>query len=205
MLVLIDESGCPGFKLTKGSTRYFIVVMVVFSNFSEAEKASMAIEVLKRTLNINPEFKFSKTHPSIKDKFFETLCKFDFTVQALVVDKATLYSHKLRNDTSAFYNFFVKTLMHHDLETLQNASIKIDGSGDREFKNALNNYLRKELGQNKIKKFKFVDSEKDNLIQLADMVAGAIARKYNLERKDASRWFEILKKKNKIRNIWDFK
>jgi len=88
---------------------------------------------------------------------------------------------------------------------LQNASIKIDGSGDKEFKKALTSYLRKYVGENKIKKFKFIDSKQDNLIQLADMVVGAIARSYSETRKDASRWLYVLKRKGKIKNIWDFK
>lgn len=205
MLVLIDESGCPGFKLTKGSTPYFIVAMVIFKDFSEAEKTSKSIGALKQTLNINPEFKFSKSRFEIRDKFFEAVNPYDFKVQALVVNKRNIHSPKLRSDTDAFYNFFVKTLMKYDNNVLQNATIKIDSSGDKEFKNVLSAYLRKQLGQGKIKKFNYCDSKKDNLIQLADMVAGAIARKYSLSRKDASRWFEMLRKRNKIGNIWDFK
>jgi len=89
--------------------------------------------------------------------------------------------------------------------SLLNASIKIDSSGDRGFKNALNVYLRKHIGQHKIKKFKFTDSRKDNLIQLADMIVGAIARNYSEKRKEASRWFDMLKRRGKIKNVWDFK
>ena len=74
MLVLIDESGCPGFKLTKGSTPYFVVSMVIFKDFAQAEGASKAIEGLRQALGVNPEFKFSKTHPSVKDKFFDEMC-----------------------------------------------------------------------------------------------------------------------------------
>jgi hypothetical protein len=44
---------------------------------------------------------------------------------------------------------------------LQNASIKIDDSGDKEFKKALTAYLRQRIGEYKIKKFKFTDSRKD--------------------------------------------
>lgn len=204
MLVLIDESGCPGFKLTKGSTPYFVVGMIIFKDFTQAEAASKAIEGLRKALNINPEFKFSKTRGPIKDNFFEIICQYNFEVRALVVDKNKLYSHKLRNDTDSFYNYFVKTLMQYDNDLLE-ASIKIDGSGDKEFKKALATYLRQSIGQNKIKKFKFIDSKKDNLIQLADMIVGAIARSYSETRKDTNRWLNVLKKKGKIKNIWDFK
>ncbi len=95
--------------------------------------------------------------------------------------------------------------MQYDDHALQNASIKIDGSGDKEFKNALTAYLRKRIGDHKIKKFKFTDSRKDNLIQLADMVVGAIARSYSENRKDANRWLDVLKRRGKIKSIWDFK
>ncbi len=94
MLVLIDESGCPGFKLTKGSTPFFVVGMVIFKDFSQAEAASKAITDLRQTLSVNPEFKFSKTHPTVKDKFFDELCQYDFEVRALVVDKNNIYSQK---------------------------------------------------------------------------------------------------------------
>lgn len=96
-------------------------------------------------------------------------------------------------------------LLRHDDSVLNNASIKIDGSGDKEFKKALGVYLRRELGSNKIKKFQFTDSRKDNLIQLADMVVGAIARSYNINRDNETRWLDMLKQARKIKNIWDFK
>lgn len=204
MLVLIDESGCPGFKLKKGSTPYFVVGMVIFKDFSQAEVASKTITELRRSLKINPEFKFSKTRPAIKDKFFDAICQYTFEVRALVVDKNKLYSPKLRSDTSSFYNFFIKTLMQYDNRVLLNASIKIDGSGDKEFKKALTAYLRRSIGQEKIKKFKFTDSKSDNLIQLADMTVGAIARSYSKNRKDSNRWLDVLKKNGKIKNIWNF-
>jgi hypothetical protein len=123
----------------------------------------------------------------------------------LVVEKSNIYSQKLRNDTDSFYNYFVKILMQYDDNVLQNASIKIDGSGNKEFKEALTAYLRQCIGEYKIKKFKFTDSRKDNLIQLADMVVGAVARSYSEIRKDANRWLDVLKRRNKIKNIWNFK
>ena len=38
MLVFIDESGDPGFKVEKGSTPVFAVAMVIFANGHAAEK-----------------------------------------------------------------------------------------------------------------------------------------------------------------------
>lgn len=52
---------------------------------------------------------------------------------------------------------------------------------------------------------KFTDSRKNNLIQLADMVVGAVARSYSDNRKDANRWLNVLKSRDKIKSIGDFK
>ena len=50
-----------------------------------------------------------------------------------------------------------------------------------------------------VENIKFAESHSDNLIQLADMVAGAIARSYRQgERKDADRWRLMLASKIEI-------
>lgn len=83
--------------------------------------------------------------------------------------------------------------------------MKIDGSGDREFKNQLQRYLKRSLPIGAVSSVKFSDSQKDDLIQLAHMVVGAIARSYRTseERSKASRWRDMLNKK--IHNCWEFK
>lgn len=204
-MVFIDESGDPGFKIAKGSSPTFVVSMVIFDSFEEAEKASAAIQESRGTLRIKPEFKFNKCHPNAKDGFFETVSPYLFKVRSLVVKKEHVYSGYLRENKDSFYNFFIRLLMAHDNESLNNARVKIDGSGDRQFKRELNNYLRRELGKGKISGVKFVDSRKDNLIQLADMSAGAVARAFSANRKDANRWLRMLQKSGKIGDIWVFK
>lgn len=62
MLVCIDESGCTGFKLEKGSSPYFVVAMVIFKDLKEAERCSRRIAELRRELKVRPEFKFNKSH-----------------------------------------------------------------------------------------------------------------------------------------------
>lgn len=204
MLVLIDESGDPGFKLTRGSTPRFIVAMVIFRDYQEAERAGKAIGEARERLRVKPEFKFSKCRDSIRDAFFQTVAPFNFIVRALVVTKETIYSKQLRKEKDHFYNYFVQMLLRHDNDLLEGAKIKIDGSGDREFKQELERYLKQQLSAGKIKSFKFAHSHSDNLIQLADMAAGAIARSYREDdRKNARRWRAMLG--NKVDDVWEFK
>lgn len=204
MLVLIDESGCAGFQLNKGSSRYFTIAMVVFSDFLEAEKASYKITELKKTLRVNPEFKFSHSHPNVKNTFFTDICDYDFSVRAVVVEKEKIKSAYLKNKPDNFYNYFLKVLLEYDAGMLQNAVIKIDGRGTRGFVRNLKSYLRAQVNVRKIKKIKLVDSGQDNLIQLADMVVGAIAKAYSSNCKNERRWLEILQNRGKIDNIWQF-
>jgi hypothetical protein len=58
---------------------------------------------------------------------------------------------------------------------------------------------------NEIQSIKFAESHRDNLIQLADMAAGAIARSYRQESRDhAQRWRQMLAESGKIEDVWDF-
>lgn len=204
MLVLIDESGDAGFKIAKGSTSHFVVAMVIFHDFDTAEQASKAIVAVRERLRVKPEFKFNKSSYPVRDAFFEAVRPFHFSVRAVVVHKAKIYSDNLRENKELFYNYFVQLLLKHDNDVLQNARVKIDGSGDREFKQELGRYLKQQVQAGKIISVKFAESHRDNLIQLADMAAGAIARSYREDdRKHADRWRKMLA--GKIEDVWDFK
>lgn len=205
MLVLIDESGDPGFKLVRGSSSHFIVAMVVFDDFAAAEHAAKVIAQTRARLRVKPEFKFSRSHDHVRDAFFGAVCGLPFRVRALVVDKGALYSTRLREDTDCFYNFFVQTLMRYDNATLREANVKIDGSGDRKFKRHLQTYLRRRLPRGRVRKLRFVDSAKDDLVQLADMCAGAILRARRADGKRNDRWLAMLHAARRVEDLWDFR
>lgn len=203
MLVLIDESGDPGFKLTRGSTPHFVMAMVIFRDYSQAERAGRAIREAQVALRVSSEFKFNKCCDAVRDGFFEAVRPFEFGVRAIVVNKSLIHSQNLRTETERFYNFFLRLLMDHDGGALENARIKIDGSGDRRFKRELTSYLRRQLAPGKMKSLRFADSQSDSLIQLADMVAGAFGRSCQPARKDPRRWRKQLA--SKTENVWDFR
>jgi hypothetical protein len=108
------------------------------------------------------------------------VCACRFSARALVVDKSLIQSANLRERKELFYNFFIRMLLRHDGGALKGARIKIDGSGDRRFKNELNAYLRRQLEDGQVSSIKFAESHRDNLVQLADMVAGAVLRSYRV-------------------------
>jgi hypothetical protein len=202
MLIFIDESGDPGFKLDKGATPIFVAAMVMFSTGEDAAATEKVIlESEARRLH-KPEFKFSKCSNDIRDMFFGGVCGCPFRVRAIVVRKELIRSPKLMTDKESFYEFFVRSMLKFDNGTVQNAKVRIDGSGDKEFRQRLDAALRQRLRDGAIADLRFKKSHGDVLIQLADMCAGAIARSYR-DRKHNDRWRKMLRPR--INDIWDFR
>jgi hypothetical protein len=199
MLVFIDESGCPGFKLTKGSDPVFALGMVIFDDGEAAASTDAVVRALHATIPHRPEFKFSKTSSDVRSKFFAAVRDCPFTTYSVVVRKNLVYSHTLRTDHDKFYNYFLRLLIDSSID-LSEARIRLDGSGGRTFERALKTYLRKQSTV-RVADFRMVDSERDQLAQLADMCVGALARSYR-DRPDAQRWRAMLSPR--IRKVWEF-
>lgn len=153
MLIFIDDSGDPGFKLDKGSSEFFVISLLIFDDDLEAEKMAVAIKEFRRKLGFpdSQEFKFNKSRPEVRLAFLKTISQFSFRVRSLVVDKSKIYSSELRTKRESFYAYFIKTALKNSNNTIENAKIRIDGGGDRAFRKQFLTYLRKELNVNELK------------------------------------------------------
>lgn len=205
MLVFIDESGDPGFKVEKGSSPIFVTSMVIFDSSDNASIAQEKILELRSKLGVKPEFKFNKCRSSFRDDFFDMLEGCTFRTRYVVVRKDIIYSPALRTAKDSFYKFFIRSMIEHDGGALKDAKIVIDGSGDRTFKRTFCSYLKRNLRKGCASSIVLKDSAKDPLVQLADMSAGAIARSYRTDRADSNRWRSALLRQGKIENVWEFK
>ncbi len=207
MLVFIDDSGDPGFKIEKGSSKVFVIVLIIFDDNLEAEKTSLSIKELRRKLKVSDfyEFKFNKCSSRFKKNFIETVRSFKYRVRAIVVKKDVIYSPRLKNYKEDFYNHIVMQVLKHSEGYIKKAKLKFDKRGEKLLRDNLRVYLSREL-DNKNKKIfndlKFADSKENTLIQLADMVAGSIFAKYSEKEK---KYFELFKEAKKIEDIWVFK
>lgn len=202
MLVLIDESGCTGFK--QGSSSHFVIGMIIFDYFEDAEQAANIICKLKRDLGMRREFKFSASKESQRDAFFEAIKSCRFNVRFFVIEKKLIHSNFLQQNDDKFINYCLKNLIQSGMHRLSHAVVKIDGKGSKRFKRECGSYLRRHVGSDVIRKISFCDSAKDVLIQLADMVTSAYARPYhNPDKQNAYRWRNMLERK--IENVWNFR
>ena len=206
--VFIDDSGDPGFKLGHGSSRFFVIALVIFHDPLEIEKTAVAIKEFRRSLRFpdSMEFKFHKSRQQVKEGFLKRINPFNFSIRCLVVDKTLIRSEELKNDKNSFYSYAIKMVLQYSADEVLNAHVKIDGSGDRVFRRNFLTYLRKHLNfrQRKImQNCKLADSKDNVMIQMADMIAGAIRRSCETEKKDNETYKRIIKKH--ITNEWRFK
>lgn len=181
MFVYLDESGDTGFKFNKGSSRYFVVTILLTP---DPLPLNTAIDDLRSSLNFRPdhEFKFYNTRPVDRLAFLRVLNRHEVLFRALVVDKHELTRPHMR-DREVFYNYLLKMLLKYDNQRIQDATLIIDQRDKgKKSKQSLATYLRRGLnneinGYGKIKAIRYHESRRDNLIQAVDMVAGSIHTK----------------------------
>jgi len=208
MIVFIDDSGDPGFNIAGGASEYFVVACIIFDDELIAEETALAIKKYRRKVSFpdTVEFKFAKSRNEIKKGFLRAVSKFDFRIRAVVVNKSIIRSEELKHSKGSFYNYFIKQVLLHNKGTLKNSKIKLDGRGDRLFRLSLTTYLRRELNVSErkvMKNLRLVNSKQNVLIQMADMIAGAIRRSYDQSKKDNKAYRAIINKK--IEDCWEFK
>ncbi len=181
MIVFVDESGDSGFKIGKGSSKYFVICFILFEYEDDARRTENAIISLKDSLRKHRSFEFKFNKSSIKetDFFFKHLYKYKFKILAVVFDKEKIYDTKVRNKLSFIYFAFQKALEIF-LERFIDAKFRLDGFREKSTGRGLKIHLRRNIREfsKHIHDIKFRNSKSDSLIQLADMYAGLIKKSY---------------------------
>lgn len=184
MLVFVDESGDPGLKNKTGSSKVFVLTLVVFTDRGEANEVDALISELRAVWGLHShfEFKFNKMRDDLRKRFLTEISSRQFTYYSMVINKDKINSKGLSYKES-FYKYVCSLAFENARHLLERAIIVIDGSGSREFRQQLQTYLKHKLNNKEelvpcISKVKINDSKKNNLLQLADMICGAVAKCY---------------------------
>lgn len=182
MLVFIDESGDNGLHLVTGSSKNLIVTLVLFEDHAEALRADERIANLRRELGLNAgfEFHFSKLKQEWRERFLRVVGVFDFLYFSIVIDKAEIV-RRGSFKPAELYRYACHLAIELAKPYLKEAIVVVDGSGSHQFRMDLATELRKRTNRpgetgGHLRKIKFQDSHRNNLLQLADMVCGAVAR-----------------------------
>lgn len=208
MLVFIDESGDSGLKIAEGSSRYFTVALVVFEDREEATACDQRIELLKRELGWQDgEFHFKRNSERIRLAFLQAVAPYNFFYYGIVINKdpTKLWGEGFR-DKQSFYKYTCGLVFENAKEKLQNATVVIDESGDLDFKRQLERYLKRRMNQTNgskiIRKVKMQRSKGNNLLQLADYVAGVINRSIRKKEKNADEFRQLINHREIYVQVW---
>lgn len=179
MYVYLDESGDTGLKFDRGSSRYFVVTLLLVQDL---EPFHAALRQVRSTLRFSTgeEFKFAKSSTAAREAFLTAINSLPFQVRALIVDKYSLLHSPTPKDET-FYNYFVQLALNH--EAVSEATLILDESfRGRRSQEGLRTYLRQMLNTQanapKLDKILYRRSHTDALLQVSDMVCGAIYAAY---------------------------
>jgi len=207
MLVFIDESGDTGRKISQGSSKYFVVSLVLFEDNDEALACDQRIELLKRELGKNTcfEFHFQDNSEKIRQKFLESIVPYSFTYFSVVIDKnpKKLIGEGF-NVKESFYKYACNMVFSNAKPYLDNATVILDKLGSPTFQRKLKKYLSVKTNSSDrkiIKKLKQQNLRSNNLLQLADYVSGTINLKYQ-RKKNWQSYYKFLSSKEMWVQKW---
>lgn len=201
-LVFVDDSGDPGFKSASSSN--FVMAAALFVDSRIARELSGRIAEYRKSLGWRDdyEFKFAKIRKDIIAELLKIVVEYDFEIYAVYIEKASFRQVAPTIDKEKLYNWTLKELLA--MIPMTDAKVEIDGRSSKQNMQRAATYLRREINRDGTKKIqiKFEDSVNDNLIQLADLVAGSINRSMHRKKTDSQAYISILKKKIvKIKHI----
>lgn len=185
-MIFIDESGDPGIN---SMNEVFVLALVKFVGTSDLQQTDESLRELKAELAFRGEFRFSSCPTPMKEKFFERIAKRKFEIKSLVVHKPSIRNPHLRTKPKNFYNYFLRRLL--EISNIAEAKVVIDGQGQPKLVRSLKKYLNDHT-DGQVRTLHLKDSRSDNMLQLADMVAGAICRAHTTNTNRTDRWARML-------------
>ena len=205
MLVFVDESGDSGMKGKVGTSALFVMTAVFFEENDDAEECDRLIEGAKKLAFRHPNagFHFSKCSDDLRRTFFGTIAGSPFFYLSVVLHKAKLWVPSFQEKDS-FYKYTASLLFENAKPYLTNATIVVDRCGNREFRQQLEKYLKRKINTRTetIRKVKTEASDSNNLLQLADMICGAVARSYRGDQNGANEFRHMVSHREISVQVW---
>ena len=211
MLAFIDESGDTGRKRIHGTGRFFVIAAVIFQDDDTAQKCDDAISRLRRELALPEMYEFHyKDNPvKVKTAFLRCVSSYAFNYYVFAVDKAHREASTAQfPNPEDIYRFATCSVLENAKPILDNARIVLDRRGDKRSGNALATHIRQRIrrsGGNSpipIKSIKTQRSNGNNLLQLADYVAGIASRTLRGYAQETAFRRQYLIRREANREIW---
>lgn len=195
VLVFLDESGDLGMKIGQGSSPYLFMAAVVFRTSDLAAAVDRRISDLRIRLGLpgRYEFKFASMSRTRRLDFLQACAPFGFLHYSVAIDKRRLREDEFR-DRESLYVFAGRLALVGVQGELRDAKIVIDRLGSKGLRQNLDRELRRQVNESggHVRKVEMQESHRQNLLQLADMVVGAIARSFT-DKDDAQVYRNVIR------------
>lgn len=174
-----DEAGDASLNFKKGASRYFVVALV---GTQDADGLRSVLENLRNRENYSEGFEFhfnALTTRKLREKTLSALQTADFKAWALIVDKTALPEPLRILDGMDFYLYLVTELIDRiPMKVREKGTLILDEVGSANVALVKLKRMLKVRGiRHGFSRIFFRRSRSEDLIQVADLVAGAILRR----------------------------
>lgn len=196
-----DEAGDVSMNFKKGASRYFVPAFIATQ---KPDRLREKLAELRQRLGLSEthEFKFHKmTSAEIRNEVFLMLAQADFQAWALIVDKTGLPKIFETAQSLEIYTHFITELLAIIPTGLQkDATLILDEFGSiPDLRTELRRTMLKRQMPRLFKRVIVRSSRREPLIQVADLVAGAIMRRDTQHDADA---FDTISRKIKCVELY---
>lgn len=177
-VIYIDESGTA--DIEDRNTPVFIVAAVVIGSRQDVSGLEQRFRNTSATIRRPPEHELRTAGLSVNKhaRALKELSLLDYQWAAACFDKSELTSAGF-TDPKTFYRYAFQFLIGDLLTIAWQADLIIDEHSTPDFQRELAAYLRRQnsgLPLTRLRNVKFAVSNRERLVQLADLVAGAVRR-----------------------------
>lgn len=198
IVAFADEYGNNSFEFdTQGS--HFIVASIILHK-DKLKEARTQIEQIRIKHFQKGEIKSKKVanNHSRRIKILREICQIDFAIYAVIVDKRKLEGEGFKYKES-FYKFLNGLVYKELFHTFPSLDLVVDEHGENYFMRQFKKYVQRRHMPTLFSgsDFNFGISQDNSMIQLADFMAGTLARCFDETKKteDSSQFLLLLKPK----------
>jgi hypothetical protein len=174
-----DESGDASFNFAKGASRYFVVTVIATQT---PDKLRELLEKLRRDSKLAERYEFGYhklSSEQLRKRVFSTLAGAEFDIWAILVDKSELSEAFKAMPGLDFYLYFVSELIRQiPNQKREGGTLILDEFGyPDQTKEELKRIMKARNIDHKFSRISIRRSQSEPLIQIADLIAGAIWRR----------------------------
>jgi hypothetical protein len=189
-----DEAGDVSFKFEKGASQYFVVTVIATKSPDDLRDLLADIRQ-KAHLPQGFDFHFnSLASAKLRNLLFSSLANAKFEAWAIVVDKSNLPdTFKLMSGLDVYLYFVSELIRQIPTEKRSGGTLILDEFGyPQQTKDELKRIMKAREISHNFRRISIRRSQSESLIQVADLVAGAILRRDSRKQSDA---YDVIERK----------